>query len=100
LIIQPVGSLPLLSPLSAGTASASAVGGQSGFASLLSQAMQGVNSTIQNAEQQGIALASGTATNVASVMESATQAQLAIDMTVQVRNRVVQAYSQIMSMQV
>lgn len=87
----------MLSPTGAGTQSS---GTQSGFASLLSQAMQSVNGTVQNAEQQGIALAAGTAPSIASVMEAATQAQLAVDLTVQVRDRVVQAYNQIMSMQV
>jgi len=99
MIIQPVTpSLPLMS--AQGSSGSPAGGAKSDFSSLLSQAMQSVNGAVQNSEQQGIALATGTAPSIAAVMEAATQAQLAVDLTVQVRDRVVQAYNQIMSMQV
>ncbi|MCY0875315.1 MAG: flagellar hook-basal body complex protein FliE [Firmicutes bacterium] len=100
MIITPLSLNHLPSLPSSAAASSAAPASSGGFANLLSEAMQSVNGTVQNAEQQGIALAAGTAPSVASVMEAATQAQLAVDMTVQVRDRVVQAYNQIMSMQV
>lgn len=99
MIIQPVTtSLPVLP--AQGASGSSASGPKSDFSSLLNQAMQSVNGAVQTSEQQGIALATGTAPSIAAVMEAATQAQLAVDLTVQVRDRVVQAYNQIMSMQV
>ena len=70
------------------------------FGSFLSQALDQVNQLNANAEQQGVALASGSAPSIANVMVAATQAQLAVDMTVQVRDKVIQAYNQIMNMQV
>ncbi|MCY0901145.1 MAG: flagellar hook-basal body complex protein FliE [Firmicutes bacterium] len=102
-MIQPIGNLSPLIPVtnSASTSAATGTGSaQGGFASALAKALDSVNSAIQGSQEQGIALAAGTAPSIASVMESATQAQLAIDLTVQVRDRVVQAYNQIMSMQV
>lgn len=74
------------------------VGG--GFGALLSQALQSAQTDVARSEQGGIALAAGTAPSIADVMISATQAQLAVDLAVQVRDRVVQAYNQIMNMQI
>lgn len=99
MLIQPVGSITMLTS-QAGSKVSAAQGSQGNFAGALAQALQGVNSAVQTADQQGVALAAGTAPSIATVMESATQAQLAIDLTVQVRDRVVQAYNQVMSMQV
>ena len=95
--IQPIANLLQMNTSSGASAPSQTNGG---FGSILSQAMNAVNGTVSNAEQQGIALAAGNATSVASVMESATQAQLAIELTVQVRNRVVSAYNAVMNMQV
>ncbi len=97
--IQPINPSQLLTTTSSGTTSAQ--GNQSAsFGSFLSQALGQVNQLNANAEQQGIALASGAAPNIANVMIAATQAQLAVNLTVQVRDRVIQAYNQIMNMQV
>lgn len=67
---------------------------------MLNQALGGVNGLVTKSENLGIALASGTAPSVSNVMIAATQAQLAVDLTVQVRNRVVSAYNQVMNMQI
>ena len=89
----------MLATTSSGTTSAQ--GNQSSsFGSFLSQALGQVNQITASAEQQGIALASGAAPNIANVMVAATQAQLAVNLTVQVRDKVIQAYNQIMNMQV
>jgi len=102
-VIQPIGNVSPLTAVTSSTSTSALTGNgqsQGGFASELAKALDSVNSAIQGSQEQGIALAAGTAPSIASVMESATQAQLAIDLTVQVRDRVVQAYNQIMSMQV
>ncbi len=97
--IQPINPSQMLTSTINGTANVP--GNQStSFGSFLSNAMDQVNQISANAEQQGIALASGAAPNIANVMVAATQAQIAVDMTVQVRDKVIQAYNQIMNMQV
>lgn len=97
--IQPINPSQLLTSASNGVANAQA-NPSSSFGSYLSNALGQVNQLNANAEQQAIQLASGTAPNIANVMVSATQAQLAVDLTVQVRDKVIQAYNQIMNMQV
>ncbi|MCY0903015.1 MAG: flagellar hook-basal body complex protein FliE [Firmicutes bacterium] len=95
--ISPIGA-PL--PLQLQTNGASKTSGGTGFANFLEQALSGVNGDVSQAASQGLQLADGTSTSVANAMISATQAQLALDMTVQVRNRVVDAYNTLMNMQV
>ncbi|MCY0869556.1 MAG: flagellar hook-basal body complex protein FliE [Firmicutes bacterium] len=95
--ISPIGAtLPLqMQTLPGGKAS-----GGTNFANFLEQALSGVNGDVSQAASQGLQLADGTSTDVANAMIAATQAQLALDMTVQVRNRVVDAYNTLMNMQV
>lgn len=98
--IQPISPVQSLTAQPVGS-SASAQGTQSSsFSSFLNQALNQVNSLASSSEQQGINLASGSAPDIASVMVSATQAQIAVDLAVQVRDRVIQAYNQVMNMQV
>lgn len=99
MVIQPTQS-PLLTPVATGSVVSANASASGGFGSLLEQALGSVNQSVANSMQQGLSLASGTAPNIANVMISATQAQLAVDLTVQVRDRVIGAYNQIMNMQV
>ena len=93
--------LPAVKTTGVGGASATgATGSPGGFQTVLDQALQGVNGLVAKSENLGIALASGTAPSISSVMIAATQAQLAVDLTVQVRDRVVSAYNQVMNMQI
>ena len=94
--ISPIGSAASIGSSS----SASGVTGGGQFASMLTNALNGVNQSVAQSQQQGISLAAGTAPSLSQVMVSATQAQLAVDLTVQVRDRVVQAYNQVINMQV
>ncbi len=97
--IQPINPSQLLTSTSNGISNVSSNPTQS-FGTFLGNALGQVNQMNMNAEQQAVELASGTAPNIANVMVSATQAQLAVDLTVQVRDKVIQAYNQIMNMQV
>ncbi len=97
--IQPINPSQLLTSTASGVSNTTSNQSQS-FGTFLGNALGQVNQMNMNAEQQAIQLASGTAPNIANVMVSATQAQLAVDLTVQVRDKVIQAYNQIMNMQV
>jgi flagellar hook-basal body complex protein FliE len=70
------------------------------FEKVLSKALEPVNNLqLQSAELDG-QLAQGKLEYVHQAMVMAQKASLALDMTVQVRNKVVEAYQEIMRMQV
>lgn len=71
------------------------------FADLIRQALQQVNALQQQAVQQAQAFELGDPkVSLADVMLSLQKANLAFQATVQVRNKLVQAYQEIMNMQV
>ncbi len=97
-MISSISSLPLTS-LPASTSSQATTSGGS-FGSFLSNAINNLNQTVSGSESQGVNLAAGKSVGIEQAMVAATQAQLVVELTVQVRNRVVDAYNQVMNMQV
>ena len=91
-----------LGPLS-GARAADAVGatGEAGFSTVLSGALKDINSAQLDAskQQQDFQVGAPGAT-LEQTMLSMQKAQIGFQATLQVRNRLVQAYSDIMSMQV
>ena len=83
------------------TAPAGAAGGasQGGFAGLLGSAIDGVQAAQQSADDLATQAATGSLTNVADYMVAAEQANLDTGLTVAVRNNALQAFQQIMGMQ-
>lgn len=75
------------------------VSGES-FAETLKKAVDGVNSLQQASNKAMEDLATGKTDNVADVMIAAEKADIALRVMVQVRNKVIDAYSEIMKMQV
>jgi flagellar hook-basal body complex protein FliE len=74
---------------------------ESGFGALLRQSIERVNSTQQEATKLAEAFERGDANvDVAAVMVSMQKASLAFQGMTQVRNKLVSAYQEIMSMQV
>jgi flagellar hook-basal body complex protein FliE len=69
-----------------------------GFADALKSALDGVNSTQQNAENITSAYERGEVTDVAKVMLARQEAGVAFEATLQVRNRLLSAYQDIMRM--
>jgi flagellar hook-basal body complex protein FliE len=69
------------------------------FADMLSAAVHEVNGLQKDAEKKNIDLAAGRIEDLSEVMIAAEKAALALQLTVQVRNRVVEAYQEIMRMQ-
>lgn len=69
-----------------------------GFADALKSALDGVNSTQQNAESITSAYERGEVTDVAKVMLARQEAGVAFEATLQVRNRLLSAYQDIMRM--
>lgn len=79
--------------------SKSAVPGAS-FADTLGTAVQQVNQMQKTADKAMTDLATGKTDNVADVMIQTEQADIAIKLMMQVRNKIIDAYQEVMKMQV
>lgn len=100
-------SIPPISALATGSASLrperSATAGSGtgdGFGDLVTSALNNVNSTQNNADQLANKAAVGQLSDPHEYMIAATEASLATELTVAVRNRAVEAFNDIMRMTV
>jgi flagellar hook-basal body complex protein FliE len=107
--IEPIGFLPPSVPLApydspeigpaAGPATPAPTDGTSAFGRWFTQQVGEVNGKIAESDRQLQALASGEAQNLHQVMISLEDARLSFQLLAQVRNRVLEAYQDIMRMQ-
>lgn len=72
----------------------------SGFQSAMKKAIGGVNDLQSNADNMAVKMAQGDIEDVHQAMLAMNKAKLALDLTITVRNKVVEAYQEIMRMQV
>jgi flagellar hook-basal body complex protein FliE len=86
----------LTNPVS-GVAKAGASEGDGQFGALLKQAIGSVVEAGRNADTQGRALANGKA-NVVDVVTAVAETEVAVEALVSVRDKVIQAYEEIMRM--
>lgn len=70
------------------------------FGQLLAEALDDVNTLQQNANNAALQLAAGKIDDISQVTIAAEKASLALQLTMQVRNKVVDAYQEVMRMQV
>jgi flagellar hook-basal body complex protein FliE len=70
------------------------------FAEILKEAFDKVNQVQKNAEQMASDFALGKISNIHEVIIEAEKATIALRLTTEVRNRIVEAYREIMRMQV
>lgn len=87
-----IGTLPRLSPLEPGTT-------EGGFSGVLNLALQQVNQLNGGAEQQIGNLLAGGNTDMSKVMIAVEKADVAFQLMMQVRNKIVSAYQDIEKMQ-
>jgi flagellar hook-basal body complex protein FliE len=71
-----------------------------GFGQALSGAVESLNQTQQAADQQAVQLAAGEPVELHDVMIAQEQASLGMQLAVQVRNKLVEAYQDVMRMQI
>jgi flagellar hook-basal body complex protein FliE len=83
-----------------GTQAAGATDGSSSFSNILGQGLDSLQSTQANADNLSIQAATGTLTNAHDLMIATTQAQLATQLTVALRNKAVDAFNEVMRMQI
>lgn len=89
-------SLTVDQPLSPGSVSET----QGSFADTLKTAINNVNQLQKSSDKAAQDLATGRTDNVADVMIAAEKADIALRVMVQVRNKIIDAYQEIMKMQV
>ena len=82
----------------AGTATQASGGAASGFAGTLQSALAGVNASQTRADQLSEAYDKGDVTDVAKVMLARQEAGVGFEATLQVRNKLLSAYQDIMRM--
>lgn len=70
------------------------------FQSEMMQALAQVNDQINKADLAGQQMLTGASNDVSVVMVESTKAQLALELTIQLRNKVLEAYQEIMRMQI
>jgi flagellar hook-basal body complex protein FliE len=87
-------------PGGVGSVSAPASGSSGGFGSMLTDAISSLNDSQNTAASDSVALATGKASDVTSVVTDVEKANLEMQLAVQVRNKAVDAYEEIMRMQI
>ena len=70
------------------------------FENVLKQMLGNVNESINNGETAAGSLALGDSAELHQVMLAAEQANLSLQLTVQIRNKILEAYQEVMRMQV
>jgi len=83
-----------------GQATAGAAAAGADFSKFLADALQQVNALQQQGEAASAALVTGQVQDVHTVMLALEKASLSLGLTVEVRNKVLDAYNQIMRMQI
>lgn len=76
-----------------------AAGGQGGFGAMLNSAMQHLDQTTRTTDQRAQQMAAGRA-DLIDVVTAVSETEVAIEALVSVRDKVVQAYDEIMRMQI
>jgi flagellar hook-basal body complex protein FliE len=74
--------------------------GKTEFQDLMEKGIKEVNIGAREAEKASMDLASGRASNIHETMLAVTKAELGFNMMVQMRNKVIEAYQEVMRMQV
>ncbi len=100
--IEPVGFLPALREISAqpGLGGAAQPGGAGDFGAWLKGALGEVNDQLARADEGMQRLAAGEAQSLHQVMISLEEARIGVQLLVQVRNRLLESYQDILRMQI
>ena len=99
-IEQMVNQLRAVASQAAGSAAPASEASGLDFSAMLQAAVAEVNNTQQEAKQLSESFAAGDAANLQDVVVSLQKASLSFQTMVQVRNKLVSAYQEVMNMQV
>ena len=98
--ISPIGSITTIEPVQPKADVNEAPGSGTSFKEMVKDAVSEVNKLQSQADQSAVKLATGELEDVHRAMIDMQKAKLALDLTIQVRNKVIEAYQEIMRMQV
>jgi flagellar hook-basal body complex protein FliE len=98
--ISSIGGLSPVPPSAPGSGSAAAKPAGADFGSALKQAVGALNQLGSQADTSSLALAKGDPIDIHEVMLNAEQAGLGFSLAVQVRNKLIDAYTEVMRMSV
>lgn len=96
--VQAVGALPAIAPISASDATGPSTSGAD-FGAMIAQGLQKLQQVQHTADDLAVQAATGRLTDVHDYMIAATEASLATNLTVAVRNKALDAFNEIMRMQ-
>ena len=97
--VETIGTAKLTMMPSGGAAKTTATPEKS-FGQFLSEALENVNDLQKKAEQASTDLATGKIEDISDVVIAAEKASVALQLTIQVRNRVLESYQEMMRMSV
>ena len=97
--IQAIAAEPTLTPLAAATQAGGASGPAGQFGQMVSRGLESVNTQLLGTQTDLQQLALGQAGSVHQVMIRMEEARLSFELMMQVRNRVLEAYQDVMRMQ-
>ena len=100
--VLPVGAVtsPFAAPSVSGIAGTGGTAAPTGFGEMLAKGIQSVTATQEQASTLSGQLATGELTDISDFTTAAAKASLGVSLTAAVRNRAVEAYQEIMRMQV
>ncbi len=98
--VDPIALTPAGAARTAAGADSAATGGGKGFGQILADSLDEVNRLQLDAQQASLDLAAGKIQDVSEVVIATEKATIALQLTMQVRNKVVEAYQEMMRMQV
>lgn len=97
--MTPISGIGSISSIGMSPTVAANAAGESGFGEMLSGALQSVSDTERAADDLVTALAAGEDVQLSDVAIASTEAALAVELLVTVRDQAVQAYQQIANLQ-
>ena len=98
--IEPIKLLDVAKNPSLTTSKPAAEREEMSFGKVLSDALDGVNRLQKDAEKASVDFSAGKLQDISQVTIAAEKASIALQLTMQVRNKVVDAYQEVMRMQV
>jgi flagellar hook-basal body complex protein FliE len=97
--LSAVGGISPLTPISPSIPSAATAGPNNDFAGMLADGLKNVQGLQNKADGLAVQVADGTLADPAQYTMAATEATLALQLTMAVRNKAVEAFQEIMRMQ-
>lgn len=94
-MIEPIGQLPAIHEIGQGAAPAPGAGGDGPFTAVFRSAIDQVRDTAEEKSRLEYALATGQLDNPAQLMIASSMSEMSVSLLVQLRNKALDAYSEL-----